>query len=90
MPYRHAQVCDEYAQRNICDEMQLLIHDIHRMITVVRWLDVRCGQALFKLTQIVVIYSSGNRKLRYAACVQVVSEQCCYFIIIRVRIAGVE
>ena len=70
--------------------MQLLIHDIHRMITVVRWLDVRCGQALFKLTQIIVIYSSGNCKLRYAAGVQVVSEQRCYLVIIRVRIAGVE
>lgn len=58
VPYGHAEVSDKYTQGNICDEMYLLVHDIHRMISVVRRLYVRGTCPLFKHTEIVIVYAA--------------------------------
>lgn len=69
VPYSQTEVGDKYAQRNIRDQVLLLIYYEGRMISVIRRLYIRCADALLIHAEIVIVYSAGNCKLRYATSV---------------------
>ena len=75
MPYSYAEIRYEEAQRNISYQPHLLSADIHRMVSVIRWLYVSWADSLLKFAEIVVVYSPGNLKIRYISRIQVISEQ---------------